>query len=316
MPELPDLLYIEESLRSLLPERDIHAVGVLEPLVLRVAVRGGFAEALAGRRVREVRRHGAFLIVSVPPLEMIVHFMLAGRFAVRMSPPGGTGQQGAYDRRRGKGHCFSLFLTGGLELAYLDDRRMGRVYLVQEGQTDGIPGFDAQGADLLSEDFTLEAFRELVRGRRRQVRVLLMDPSDLSAIGNAYADEILFAAGLHPKTPCHQLSDGQVAQLYRSIGTVLREGAAAVRAAGRPLEEKVRGHLKVRGRHGAPCPVCGTTIRRAGVLGYDSFFCPRCQPEAGPGLVPWQRIPGPAAEAGIPGRADGRREADPEDSQG
>ena len=82
-----------------------------------------------------------------------------------------------------------------------------------------------------------------------------MDQSALSAIGNAYADEILFAARLHPKTGCHQLS----------------------------AEEKVRN------RKGEPCPVCGTPIRRAGVLGYDAFFCPRCQatPQIRRPGVPW-----------------------------
>jgi formamidopyrimidine-DNA glycosylase len=270
---------------------------VYDPLVLRVAVPGGFAEALAGKTVKGLRRRGPFLCFSVPPYELVVHFMLAGRFALR-TPSGGN-------RRRGKGHCFSLELEGPLELAYLDDRRMGRVYLVDQGETQGIPGFSGQGVDVLSEAFSLDRLRTLLRGRRQQVRVFLMDQSALSAIGNAYADEILFAAGLHPKTGCHHLGPEAIERLYQSIGSVLREGIAAVRSAGRPIEEKVRDHCKVRGRHGQPCPVCGTTIRRAGVLGYDSFFCPRCQPAVRPGFVPWEQVPG----SGVPGPPPVRRNA-------
>jgi formamidopyrimidine-DNA glycosylase len=291
VPELPDLVYIEETLRGVLPGRRIRDVRVYDPVVLRVAVPGGFVDSLRGRSFGELRRHGPFLHLALPPLALVVHFMLAGRFVLR--PGLATG------RRRGKDHCFSLDLPGHelegpdregpLELAYLDDRRMGKVYLVEEGGTALIPGFSAQGVDVLSEEFTLERLQESIRGHRRQVRVLLMDQTALSAVGNAYADEILFAARIHPKTGCNQLGQEEIRRLYDAIRGVLSDGIAAVRAAGRPIEEKVRGHLKVRNRHGEPCPICGTKIRRAGVLGYDAYFCPRCQPAAGPGFIPWGR---------------------------
>jgi formamidopyrimidine-DNA glycosylase len=293
VPELPDLVYIEESLRRVLPGRTITGVRVYDPVVLRVSVPGGFAQGLLGRSFGGLRRHGPFLHFSLPPVELVVHFMLAGRFALR---PGATGT-----RRRGKAHCFSLDLKGAdlkgadlkgpVELAYLDDRRMGRVYLVGEGGSGAVPGFSTQGVDVLSDEFTFERLRELIRGRRQQVRVFLMDQGALSAVGNAYADEILFAARLHPKTGCHQLGEEELQRLYNSTRAVLTEAIAAVRAAGRPIEEKVRDHLKVRGRHGEPCPICGSTIRRAGVLGYDAFFCPRCQPAVRSGFVPWERVP-------------------------
>jgi formamidopyrimidine-DNA glycosylase len=278
MPELPDLVHIEKVLRAALPGRTVTAVQVREPVVLRVAVAGGFADALNGRTLERVRRHGPFLVLDLPPLELVVHFMLAGRF--RLGPESG---------RPARGLCFTLELSGGGRrdyLDYLDDRRMGKVYLVARGEHDGIPGFSTQGVDVLSESFTLEAFRRMLAGRRQQVRVFLMDQSALSAIGNAYADEILFAARLHPKTPCHSLSVEQVEVLYQAIRDVLAWGIEEVERAGEALEVKVRGHLKVRGRLGEPCPVCGTTIRRVGVLGHDAFFCPHCQP-ARRSTIPW-----------------------------
>jgi formamidopyrimidine-DNA glycosylase len=166
---------------------------------------------------------------------------------------------------------------------------MGKVYLVAAGDTGGVPGYRTQGLDVLTAGFTLEAFRGLIAGRRQQVRVFLMDQTALSAIGNAYADEILFAARLHPKTGCHQLSGEEAERLFGSIREVLAWGSGQVEAAGEPLEAKVRGHLKVRNRKGEPCPVCGTPIRRAGVLGHDAFFCPRCQatPQIRPPAIPW-----------------------------
>jgi formamidopyrimidine-DNA glycosylase len=279
MPELPDLVHIEKVLRASLTGDTVAAVSVREPIVLRVAVPEGFAAALGGRTLRSVRRHGPFLALAFPPLELIVHFMLAGRFRLSEASEAGGGGAGRAQgaSRDARGLCFTLRFASGRNLEYLDDKRMGKVYLVGAGDTGGIPGFGTQGLDVLSEEFTLEAFRGLAVGRRQQVRVFLMDQTALSAIGNAYADEILFAARLHPKTGCHQLSAEEVERLYHAVREVLAWGAAEVEAAGEPLEAKVRGHLKVRNRKGEPCPVCGTPIRRAGVLGYDAFFCPRCQ---------------------------------------
>jgi formamidopyrimidine-DNA glycosylase len=280
MPELPDLVHIEKVLRASLPGEKVAAVHVREPIVLRVAVAEGFAGALAGRTVRQVRRQGPFLVLGLSPLELVIHFMLAGR--LRLCDQGRP--------RASRDLCFTLELESERALQYLDEKRMGKVYLVPEGRYEGIPGFSTQGLDVLSESFSLEAFRALAAGRRQQVRVFLMDQTALSAIGNAYADEILFAARLHPKTGCHQLSAGQVERLYQAVREVLAWGAAEVEAAGEPLEVKVRGHMKVRGRRGEPCPVCGTPIRRAGVLGHDAFFCPRCQatPQIRRPDIPWK----------------------------
>ncbi len=161
----------------------------------------------------------------------------------------------------------------------------------REGSRKGIPGWREQGVDILSPAFTREAFERLIESRRDQVRVFVMDQSAMSAVGNAYADEILFAAGIHPKTPCNRLAEDRRGRLYEAIRGVIAWGVDEVERAGRPLEDKVRDHVKVRNRLGEPCPVCGTTIRRVGVLGYDSFFCPRCQPAegslGGKRAIPW-----------------------------
>jgi formamidopyrimidine-DNA glycosylase len=294
MPELPDLVYIEKVLRSVVLNEEIREVAVWEPIVLRMGVPGGFSDVLPGKQIAELRRHGPFLVFALPPLELIVHFMLAGFFRVDEKGAGGkqTGANGASRslRRLSREHCFSLRIGERNYLHYFDSRRMGKIYLVDAGATGGIPGYDAQGVDLLSAEFTPQLFRDRIRGRRHQVRVFLMDQSSLSAIGNAYADEILFAAGIHPKTRCDQLDEQQVDSLYRSVVSVLRRAIEQVESADRGIDVKVRDHLKVRNRRGDPCPVCGTTIRRTGVLGYDSFFCPKCQPELRSRLVSWDKL--------------------------
>jgi len=282
VPELPDLVHLVKVLSPALRGRRIVGVAVREPIVLRVFTPGAsFAEAMKGRTFTGVERHGPFVRFGLDAgLELIVHHMLAGRMQLARA--------GA----RPLAHlCWSFDLDDGASLRYGDDKRMGRVYVVNEGAREGIPGWREQGIDILSPGFTREVFENLVAGRRDQVRVFVMDQATISAIGNAYADEVLFAAGIHPKTPCTRLDAERRGRLFDAIRGVIARGIDEVERAGRPLEDKVRDHVKVRNRLGEPCPACGTAIRRVGVHGHDSFFCPRCQPAEGtlgaPQGIPW-----------------------------
>jgi formamidopyrimidine-DNA glycosylase len=292
MPELPDLVHIVRVLSPELEGRAVLSATVKEPIVLRVLIQGAFGELLGGARFRGLERHGPFLRFALdlpadpvqpsrpPRLDLIMHLMLTGR--LRLAAKG---------EKRLPYTAFSLLLDDGRELSYADEKKMGKIYLCEPGQTASIPLYESQGVDVAGPDFTWELFESLIARKRSQARVFVMDQTALSAIGNAYADEILFEAGIHPKTPCHLLSAEKRRVLYESIKSVLAWGVAEVEAAGAPLEDKVRGHMRVRNRAGESCPRCGATIRKAGVLGYDAFFCPVCQPDlAGKGLD-WKNLP-------------------------
>ncbi len=276
MPELPDLEYIVKKLGPAAAGRRIDEVTVKEPIVIRMLRPGSFVETLRGRIIASVSRRGPFLRFELEGVDLVVHPMLAGRL-----------QLGSPADKRLPHLAFTLRLEDGACLRYLDDKKMGKVYVTEAGSYDGIPGLLQQGVDITSAEFTRQSFEELIRGRRQQARVFLMDQAALSAIGNAYADEILFAAGIHPKTPCNRLSDDERGKLYQSVRSVIAWGISEVEKAGQPIDVKVRGHMRVRNRKDEPCPVCGTTIRRTGVLGYDSFFCPHCQPALRKQQIPW-----------------------------
>jgi formamidopyrimidine-DNA glycosylase len=284
MPELPDLVHIVKALGPEIEGRRITRAIVKNPIVLRVLVPGSFPELVAGRALRGLERHGPFLRARLEgpagELELVMHLMLAGR--LKLSGPGEKGISAT---------AFSLELEGGRTLHYGDEKSMGKVYLCPEGNFGSIPGYLTQGVDVASPNFTYEAFSGLIAKKRCQARVFIMDQSSLSAIGNAYADEILFEAGIHPKASCNSLTEEKRRALYESVRSVLAWGIEEVEKAHLPLEDKVRGHMRVRGRAGEPCPRCGATIRKAGVLGFDSFFCPICQPDlAGKGLD-WSKLP-------------------------
>jgi formamidopyrimidine-DNA glycosylase len=291
MPELPDLVHIVKTLGPSVVGRTVIDVSVKNPIVLRIEVPGEFKDLMNGRRFLSLERHGPFLRFAteratpregqIPPLDVVMHLMLAGR--LRLARQGGNALPGT---------AFSFGLDDGSRLFYGDEKNMGKVYLCETGRFEAIPGYSSQGIDITSPAFTYEAFAALMGKTRTQARVFIMDQSKLSAIGNAYADEILFEARIHPKTPCSSLNEGERRYLFESIGKVMTWGIEEVEKAGRPLEDKVRDHMRVRNRGGEACPRCGSIIRKAGVLGFDSFFCPRCQVDrSGKALVDWNRIP-------------------------
>ena len=272
MPERPDLEYTVPILDRELRGRAITAVRVDKPVILRVALRDPI-DVIVGRAITSARRRAHFVIFALagdPALEIVFAPMLAGRFTLA-SP----------SDRRSADLALTLSLGDGRELRYRDDVQMGKAYVIEAGRWAEVPGLAHVGVDVLDpKRFTRAAFRALAEKRRDQVKVFLMDKSALDAMGNAYADEVLWEARIHPKTFVRSLSAEDTDRLHDAIVKVLAEARHEVEQRGPPLDVKVRDFLKVRNRHGEACARCGAKIRKAGVHGHDAFFCPECQPDA------------------------------------
>lgn len=282
MPERPDLEYVVPVLQRLLKGQTIQAASVHNPVVMRQMVLGEVPELLVESTVQGIKRRAHFVHFQLSgPVDLVISPMLAGRFD-HVEPKA----------RKRKDVAFVLGF-GEMNLRYRDDVQMGKVYLVPREQLKEIPGFAKIGVDVLGKAFTLERLTQITKKDRRQVKVFLMDKTKLDSMGNAYADEVLFAAGIHPKVRVTELSLDQIANLHGAIVSVLKSSRTLIRRRKPPLDQKLRDHVKVRNRRGKPCPSCGTAIRAAGVHGHDAFFCPKCQPDTkGRGFVDWSRIPG------------------------
>lgn len=282
MPERPDLEYVVPAVQKLLKGQEITAVAVHNPIVMRQMVLGEPSELLVGATIARVKRRAHFIHFSMSgEVDVVVSPMLAGRF-----------DHVPVKTRKRKDVAFVLAF-GEMQLRYRDDVQMGKVYLCPQDKLKEIPGFAKIGVDVLGKAFTVDKLRQITQKERRQVKVFLMDKSKLDAMGNAYADEVLFAAGLHPKLRVSELKEAQVEALHGAIVSVLKTARSEIKRRKPPLDVKLRDFVKVRNRKGQPCPACGTAIRAAGVNGHDAFFCPRCQPDTkGRGFVDWSRIPG------------------------
>jgi formamidopyrimidine-DNA glycosylase len=281
MPERPDLEYQVPLLHAEISGRRITGVRVANPIVLRMGVPGEPAALLTGRTFTGVRRHGPFVRFALEPadLEVIVHPMLAGRFSFA--------DQGA---RAPAELAVAISLDDGRELRYRDDKQMGKFWIVQDPKV--IPLFEPIGIDVLSPAFTREAFRALAKKRRDQVKPFLLDHAALDSLGNAYSDETLWEARIHPKTRVKELDAAGLDRLHDAIVTVLSRSRDEIATRKPALDEKLRDFLAVRNRKGEACPRCGTTIRVCGIHGHDAFFCPTCQPDAkGRGFVDWRKLP-------------------------
>lgn len=274
MPEWPDLHVLRQRIDGVLTGRAAVAAQVYNPIVVRAVL--PMPQWLEGRRLSALSHRGKFLTIHWDDQSlMVVNPMLTGLFAI--TPPGA---------KRTKDTAFTITFEGDVQLRYRDDKQMGKVYLLRgEDPAKAVPGFADLGPEADPGTFDDEDF--IRRGRKRQyeVRNLLLDQSFLAGIGNAYADEILFEARLHPKRKLSSLSAQEWANLAGAVRTVIAEGVREVEKSLPPgLGVKVRSHMKVRGRENTPCTRCGTRIvlRSLGYL--ETNFCPGCQP-APPGQI-------------------------------
>ena len=282
MPELPDLVHIEAKLQEALVGHRIVGARTGDPLVLRIMTRAPFPDLLAGRIVRQVVRRGQFICIDLDDdLLIVVNLMLAGRFS--LVPAG--------DAKLPKALALAMAMDDQRELRIVDDKRMAKVYVAPRDQVAAIPVLGKLGVEILSPQFTRERFGAIIAKRRDQVRQFLMDKQALASVGNAYADEILFAARLHPKTFCPKLTPEEIDRLYQATGQVMRDAVAEIARRDPPIETKLRDFLAVRGRDGKPCKVCGTTIRAVRVGDGDACFCPQCQPTGRKLFVDFSKLP-------------------------
>ena len=289
MPELPDLAYVESVLRPALLGRRITAARTGDPTVLRIMVTEPFPDLLVGRSITAVSRRGHFMRFALDgDLVLVVNAMLVGRY--KLIPPA-TSNSDARPKKDPRALGLALVLDDGVQMHYVDEKRMGKVYVARAADEARIPVYGQLGIDVVSPAFTREAFGRLIARRRDQTRMFLMDKRALASIGNAYADEILFAARIHPKTFCNKLAPAEVDALYAAIPAVLNQAIVEIARRREPVDVKVRDFLSVRGRDGKPCPRCGTTIRAVRVGDGDACFCPTCQPTGRKLFVDFRALP-------------------------
>jgi formamidopyrimidine-DNA glycosylase len=276
MPELPEVETVRRGLDRHVVGRTIDTVRVLHPRAIRRHPAGAadFEAALTGRRPEAARRRGKYLWLSVGEDALLAHLGMSGQLLV-----------GEPDRPLSPHVRIRFtFADSGPDLRFTDQRTFGYMCLAADGAE--LPGPIAHIApDPFEPGFDPAALARRLRARRTGLKRALLDQSLVSGIGNIYADEALWRAGLHWARPTETLNRTEVARLIAAVREVLGEALAAGGTTFDSLYVNVNGEsgyfdrsLAVYGREGEPCPRCGTPVRRDPFMNRSAYSCPHCQP--------------------------------------
>jgi len=269
MPELPEVETIARGLNQRIGGDVIESIWLgSKPEPLKSSA-SEIAAALQSRKIAAVRRSGKHIVFDLESLgektnnaQWIVHLGMTGSLLV-CTP----------DSDREKHTHAVLRLASGRELRFVDPRRFVRLSVIEK--------FAAPGAEPL--DISFENFAALFRGRKTPIKSALLNQSLLSGVGNIYADEALFRAGIRPRRRATSLTRNDLRKLHQALKRVLRE---AIRLGGSSISDYVdsNGHEgyfqikhRVYGREGKPCLVCKAPIKRIVIAGRSSHYCPKCQ---------------------------------------
>jgi formamidopyrimidine-DNA glycosylase len=272
MPELPEVETIRRQLAPLVEGRKLARVEVLDPRWSRPLAPTELADALTGRRVERLGRRGKYLVWHLSgDAHLAQHLRMTGAVLCEPKP------EPAHIR-------VLIELRPKRRLVIVDPRRFGTGELLLG--SDALEAFFAArlGVEPFDERFTPEHLRSIARGRSAPIKALLLDQRRIAGVGNIYADEALFRAGVHPLRQAGRLSRAQYAGLRETIIQALNEG---IEARGATIDDfrhvdGVRGSFQdrflVHRRAGESCPNCGTTIVKMVVAGRGTYVCETCQP--------------------------------------
>ncbi|MBB4634948.1 bifunctional DNA-formamidopyrimidine glycosylase/DNA-(apurinic or apyrimidinic site) lyase [Longimicrobium terrae] len=270
MPELPEVETIVRDLSHLLPGAKVRGVTVLRPDLIEGESADEFAARLKGKKIRGVTRRAKNIVTDLGGERLLVNLGMTGRLLVAREGEEETGHLGV-----------RIALDGGRELRYHDARRFGRLWIVGE---DAWRAWDGElGVEPLSDDFTAEWLLEKAARSRVAVKTWLMDQARVVGVGNIYASEGLFRAGVDPRRPANSLTADEAERVVAGVRRVLGD---AIEHRGTTFLDyrDARGErggfaarLQVYDQEGEPCPVCAAPIERIVQGGRSTFFCGACQ---------------------------------------
>lgn len=273
MPELPEVETVRRSLTDLVLHKEIKAVEIFKPAILALGDEAAYA-GLVGYELAEIGRRGKYLLFKLnEPADLlwVVHLRMTGKLLYHQQPE----PLQKHDHAR-------LQFADGSELVYNDTRAFGRFWLTQDAEQ--VSGLNSLGLEPLDAEFSAAYWQEKIKRRpKTQVKVALLDQTVVAGLGNIYADEVLFQAGVHPERPLGTLTDEENQRLAQAMREILQ---ASIEQRGTTFRDYVDGNnqkggyqefLRVFQKLNQPCPNCGQQIQRIKVAGRSSYFCPHCQ---------------------------------------
>lgn len=282
MPELPEVETIKLGLQDKI-------IGLrISDIEVRVAkIFQGNPKEVIRAKIKSISRRAKILIFELDNgKSLVIHLKLTGQLVFHKNGASATFGHPipfAGTTLPAKTTHVIFSFSDGSKLFYNDVRKFGWIKVIK---TDEVPKLKIMvefGPEPLTLEFTEEKFKEIILHKKTPIKLVLMDQTQIAGVGNIYANEALFLAGIDPKRLAKKLSSGEIKKLYASILEVLKEGIkyggssenAYVDALGG--KGRMQEHFRVYGKNGKKCPKCKGTIKRIALGGRGTFFCPACQ---------------------------------------
>ncbi len=294
MPELPEVETVAEGLRKTVIGRKVKEIEALFPGIVKQNV-DLFKRSVVRRRIKGVRRRAKYLLIDLSGGKTIlIHLGMTGNllFDVRSSSSFDSSQDKTAVRRKPissptrncnkHDHLIFRFCRPDSCLCYNDQRKFGKIKVFDTEQENQVPELKRLGPDVI--DVTPSEFADLFKNRKGRIKSALLNQQIVAGLGNIYADESLFEAGINPAQRIERLNKSKLEQLHKSINKILHK---AIKAGGSSIDNylNIDGKMgefqlqhKVYGREGEKCKRCGTKIKRIKINQRSSYFCPKCQP--------------------------------------
>jgi formamidopyrimidine-DNA glycosylase len=257
MPELPDVEVFRQIFNSSALNKKVTNVEVLDDAILENISSRSFQIRMKGETFQATHRHGKYLFVELDRDEtLMIHFGMTGHLKYNKDGK----EQPEYTR-------ITFNLNNGYNLYYVCPRKLGKMSLVED-EASFIEENNI-GPDAYSDDFKWEDFREIMDGKRGNIKTALMNQKLLAGIGNIYSDEILFHSNIYPFTEVKELNEDELKTIFEKMKTVFKQAIKA-----EVKEDKFpKNFLLLKRSEGEECPICGGRIKREKYSGRSSYYC-------------------------------------------
>jgi formamidopyrimidine-DNA glycosylase len=280
MPELPEVESIRKQLEKYLVGHKIKEVEVRYGKKFE-----GDSKDLVGGKVKKIRRFGKAQSIDLDNgYSILIHIKLTGQLIYKGPQLKRTGElsEKVKDGLEGKHTHIIFHLDRGGKLYYNDVRKFGWIKIVKEKEVK-LQGFIKKLGPEPLRDLTQKSFKEVVRSTKRNIKTLLMDQTKIAGVGNIYANDALWLAGIKPTKESKKLKDDEIKKLFAAIESVLKEGLKRGGASELSFvtpdgkEGNYQEHTRIYGREGEKCKRCGSTFKKIKISGRGTYFCPGCQ---------------------------------------
>lgn len=271
MPEIAEVETVRKTLKRIILGKRIRDVKVLFDGIIEGDV-DEFKRILEGKVIKDIDRIGKWLLFQLDEYYLLSHLRMEGKFFVKNNK----------DYINKHEHVIISF-DDGTELRYHDTRKFGKMQVVKKEELYEVPAIKKQGIDANSDKLTKEYLYEKIKNKRVNIKTLLLDQTIISGLGNIYASEVLFKAGINPERSGNSLSLEEIERIVLSskvvVNKAIEEGGTTIRSYTSSLgvTGRFQQYLNVYKRENQPCCVCGSEIKLIIIGGRSTYYCPGCQ---------------------------------------